>query len=103
MHQKYADKGLVCLTVSVDDPAKAEGVARAEKILSKEKAVFANYLLNEKEEVWRERWNSNNLGIIFVFDRQGKRAAKFGENGIELDSPYEAIEKLVEELLDRKP
>lgn len=102
MHQKYADRGLVCLSVSVDDATEPEGVEKARKFLIQQKATFGNYLLTEPSETWQSRFDAVGPPVIFVFDRQGKRAAKYGVNGIE-PFTHEDIEKLVVELLDRKP
>jgi len=105
MHKELADRGLVCMSVTVDDPADKEALQRAEAFLKKQNATLANFLLNEPEEVWKKRWDTELVPVIFVFDRQGKRAAKFpvsGPDGIE-DVKYADIEKLVRELLDRKP
>jgi hypothetical protein len=105
MHRKYAERGLVCLSVAVDPPDNKEAAQRAEKFLVKQNATFANYLLDEPEGVWQNRWDSNGPPVVFVFDRQGKRAAKFpvvSEKGPE-PFEYTDIEKLVQELLDRKP
>lgn len=102
MHQQYADRGLVCMSVAVDEPSEMEAVERARTFLVQQKATFANYLMDEPTEVWQNRWDANGPPVIFVFDRQGKRAAKYGVGGIE-PYKYEDIEKLVVELLERKP
>jgi len=40
---------------------------------------------------------------VFVFDRQGKRAAKFEVDPARKPFTYADVEKLVVELLERKP
>jgi hypothetical protein len=102
MHQKLADRGLACISVTVDEATDEESVNKARTFLVNQKATLENYLLNESAEVWQRRLDAEGPPAIFVFDRQGKRAAKFGVNGVE-PFTHEQIEKLVLELLDRKP
>ncbi len=94
---------MVCLSVAVMiDRADAEEKMRAESFLVGQKATLTNFLLNEPDETWQSRFAANGPPIIFVFDRQGKRAARFGTGGVE-DFSHADVEKLVLELLDRKP
>jgi hypothetical protein len=96
LHQKYAKDGLVCVSVSVD-PDGQQGDAL--KFLQKQKATFANYWIDEKETFWQEKLEINGPPAVFVFDRQGKRAAKFDTNDPDKTYTYDDIEKLVQRLL----
>jgi len=102
MHKKYAERGLSCFSVTVDPPNNPNAKAKALTFLEKQQATFANFFLDEPEGVWQNRWDINGPPCIFVFDRQGKRAGKFAVNP---DKPftYADVEKLVVELLERKP
>jgi hypothetical protein len=95
MHRKYAGEGVICLSVSVDERADR---AKALSFLQKQQATFTNYHLDEEIEVWQERFKVKTPGVVFVFDRAGKRAGK-----LEPDEPdkntYEDVEKLVKQLL----
>ncbi len=96
LHQRYTDKDLVCMSVSLDRPEGQEG---ALKFLKKSKATFANYLLDEKPEFWADRWHIQGPPAVFVFDRQGRRAAKFDSEHPDNTFTYEDVKKLVSKLL----
>ena len=72
MHKKYADKGLVVLTVSVDPLDKKDLVKQANDFLRKLDSPFRNLLLDETDDFVEKK-----LGFVFppcyyVFDRRGK-------------------------------
>src|SRR5690348_10685476 len=88
MHKKYADKGLVAISLNLD-PLKGEKgedvtnevTKRALDFLRSKGATFTNLLLNEpgkvkvgKEELdfWQDKFGVIGLPAIFVFDRQGR-------------------------------
>ena len=96
MHERYASRGLVCLSVSVD-PQDRHAAALA--FLQSQRATFANYLLDEANSTWQEKWDINGPPAVFVFDRQGKRAGKFDCNDPEKPYGYDDVAKLVQELL----
>jgi thiol-disulfide isomerase/thioredoxin len=100
MHRRYADKGLVCMSVSLDEADDKEAVARALAFLKQKKATFPNYLLAEDAEVWQDKWKLKAPPAIFVFDRLGRRAAKFSMDDPSKQFTYEEVEKLVQKLLD---
>jgi len=104
LHKKYADQGLVCFSVTVDPPDGARVQEKALAFLEKMQASFPNFFLDEREEVWQNRWDMNGPPCVFVFDRQGKRAAKFLNGPTAANQfTYADVEKLVVELLERKP
>jgi hypothetical protein len=72
MHKKYADKGLIILTVSVDPLDKKDLVKQANDFLRRLDAPFRNLLLNESDDFVEKK-----LGFVFppcyyAFDRRGK-------------------------------
>jgi len=95
MQREYGDKDLVCLSVSVASPDLFE---ESLKFLTEKKASFPNYLIAEAEEVWQKKWNIDGPPACFVFDRTGRRAAKFP---LESGTPFTAtdVERVVKELL----
>jgi thiol-disulfide isomerase/thioredoxin len=103
LHKKYAEQGLVCFSVTVDPPSD-QAKERCEKFLEKQQATFTNFFMDEPSAVWQNRWDLPGPPCVFVFDRQGKRAGKFFQDPTaEKGFTYEDVEKLVRELLDRKP
>ena len=86
------------MSVTVD---KAEQAAAALKFLERQKATFANYRLTDPEEVWQKAWKINGPPAVFVFDRNGKRAARFDGEDDKKPFTYETaeVEALVRKLL----
>ncbi len=106
MHQQYRDKGLVCMSVALDQPEDEKAPAPppgVKKFLLKQKATFANYWLDEKPKVWVERWHIQGPPTVFVFDRQGRRAARFDSEEPDKPLKYENVKKLVVDLLAQSP
>jgi len=100
MHRRYAADGLVCVSVSVDEP---ENKAKALGFLTGQNATFPNYWIAEKEAVWQDKWNINAPPAIFVFDRQGRRAARFDHNDPRKSYTHTDVENLVRSLLRVSP
>jgi hypothetical protein len=90
MHDKYAKKGLVCLSVSMDE---VEDQDRTLKFLKKQNAVFTNFLVEDRKAL-KDSWNVVGPPAVFVFDKTGKRLGPFDE--------YADVEKEVLKLLDAK-
>jgi thiol-disulfide isomerase/thioredoxin len=99
MQRKYGGQGLVCVSVTIDEPKHKEA---ALAFLQKVGANFPNYLLDEKVDVWQERLKVTIPPSAFVFDRSGRRVVRLDNS--EPDKEYgpeavEKVEKLVKELL----
>jgi hypothetical protein len=95
MAQRYAGRGLVCMSVSIDTPDRHEA-ARA--FLRSQGAAFANYRLDEKEAFWQEKWDINAPPAVYVFDREG-RWVRFDCSDPDKPFTYADVEKLVQRLL----
>jgi len=95
------------MSVAIDPPAEDADAAAPPpeilKFLRKKNAIFANYWLDEKPELWMERWRIAGPPTVFVFDRQGKRAGKFNTENADKPWLYEDVKKLVEKLLAQSP
>jgi cytochrome c biogenesis protein CcmG/thiol:disulfide interchange protein DsbE len=100
LHRRYGKDGLVCMSVSLDATEKRPDVL---KFLTKSEATFANFLLDEKPEVWQQKWKIVGPPAVFVFDRQGRRAAKFDAENPDRPYTYDDVEKLVKDLLREQP
>ena len=106
MNKEDAAKGLVCMSVSVDPPKDKKAPAPPPKTLDfliRQKAVFANYWLDEDAKVWTERWKIGGPPAVFVFDRQGRRAGKFDREDPDSNWEYGDVKKLVQKLLAQSP
>src|SRR5262245_31153844 len=97
MHRKYGKDGVVAISVDVDDPAEEDAKDKVLTFLTKQKAAFPNFILDEKPEIWQEKFDSATLPIVFVFDRDGKIADKFGGG----EDVYVDVEKVVVDLLKK--
>jgi thiol-disulfide isomerase/thioredoxin len=69
LQEKFQDKGLVIITVSID---KKESTESANKFLTKNKIALRNLILDEPPEVWSKRFEASGVPFSYVFDRQGK-------------------------------
>jgi len=94
MHRRYSDDGLTAISVSLDDAADAEAVERVRLFLSAQRASFANYMLNEKPEVWQVKLKIDGPPCVFIFIRRGELVKKFHD-----DVDYREIEQLAADLL----
>ncbi len=82
MQRKYAGDGLAAVSVSLDkagDSQKidADTVERVRKFLAAHDADFTNQILDEPDDVWSEKFHSDLTPFVFVFDRDGRLAARF--------------------------
>jgi hypothetical protein len=97
MHKKYKKEDFTAISVALDDPERKGIREKLLKFLKEKNAVFANFQLNETEEVWQEKLKIDGPPAVFVFDRDGKSAKKFNEK-----FTYEDVEKVVTELMKKK-
>ena len=72
LHTKYADKGLVVISVSLDATDNPDSVDKAHAFLTRKKSPLRNFILDEPIEVWSKKFASNSLPFYYVFDRRGK-------------------------------
>jgi hypothetical protein len=100
MHERYGKDGLVCASVSVDDVADRD---KALAFLKSKKAMFANYLLDEKAEVWQNEWEFTAPPAVRVYGRDGKLARKFDNEDPKNPFDYADVEPVVRKLLNDKP
>jgi len=98
MQRQYVADGLVCMSLSVD---KKENQAKALKFLVAQNAAFPNYWLDEEWEAWQKKLPVSPPAL-FVFDRQGRRAARFDNDDPDKTFTHTDVENLVRKLL-RQP
>jgi thiol-disulfide isomerase/thioredoxin len=95
LQKKYADKGVVCVSVSVDD---SDAHAAALKFLKKQDAAFPNYLLDEAPPAWQDHWDITAIPAMFIY-RDGKQLAKFTYDDPDNQFTHADVEKKVISLL----
>lgn len=95
LHHKYADQGLVAISVCLrtDEPTDKEAVM---KFLKAKKAEFTNVILDEPTELWQEKFHIQGIPAVFVFNREGKWSQ------FKYESAYPEVEKLVAKLMGPK-
>lgn len=98
MHREFAAKGLVCMSVSVDE---IEDRDKAFKFLQKQEATFSNYIVDEKAEVWQNHWDFIGPPAVFVFGPDGKMAGRFDHNDPDKRYTYKDVRNLAVKLLNR--
>jgi len=97
MHKKYATDGFVAMAVDLDDPAEEKTMKNVRDFLTDLQPGFANFVLDEKLEVWQKWLGIDGAPAIFVFGRDGKLARKYDEG-----QEYKEIEPFVVEQLGKK-
>ena len=104
MHEKYGDKGLVVISVSLDSVEKEGAVNNANKFLTKQNSPLRNLLLDEPSEVWVKKFAFESLPFYYVFDRHGKWARFRADDYKEKKDGllYEDLEQSVVQMLSEK-
>jgi thiol-disulfide isomerase/thioredoxin len=100
LHEKYASQGLVCISVSLDLVKDRDKVV---KFLREKRAAFPNYLLDEEQQFWQEKFDINGPPSLFIFNRDHRRAAKFDHNDPNVTYTHRDVERVVRQLLGLSP
>lgn len=99
LHKELAAKGLVIITLDVDD--EEEGEKLALEFLQKSKVPFVNYRLVDDaakvEKFEKGGFDITGPPIVHVYDRSGKKVGGFGAG-----SKDEAIDALIRKLVEEK-
>ncbi|MDB5311585.1 MAG: hypothetical protein JWO38_5787 [Gemmataceae bacterium] len=101
LDSKYADFGLVCISVSLDESEDKDSVLR---FLKKQRAKFANFLwtprTREDGKDFAERYRyGGGIPHMVVFGRNGERVWTSAEERL----PPVGVERLIKDELDKKP
>lgn len=99
MHRKYADQGLVCVSLSLDFHDQADSVAKAVEFLQKQDATFLNVLLDEEQGDAFEKLDLTGIPAVLIYDPSGQEIRRF--TGEDPDRPftYAQVEDVVARLL----
>ena len=99
LHEEHAKDGLVCMSLSVDEK-EDEQVALG--FLRSRQASFANFLIDERAQVWQNHFALKGVPAVFIFDRAGNQVARFDGDDPDNQFTYDQVEKKVAELLQAK-
>lgn len=99
MSRKYGPKGLVVISLSLDDPTDAKAVASAEEFLREQQATFTNVLLKEEFGDGYEKLDINGIPAVFLYGPDGKEAKRFTMDDPNDQFTYEQVEKEIAERL----
>lgn len=94
LHRQFSKDGLTAISVSVD-AANEANKDRCLKFLSSKEATFTNFLLDERADVWQNKFKADGPPCVIVFNRRGELVQRFVDQKVD----YKEIEKLVVRLL----
>jgi thiol-disulfide isomerase/thioredoxin len=99
MHRKYADQGLACVSLSLDDPTDDKAVAVVKAFLKAQNATFTNVLLNEEYGVGFDKFDVNGIPAVFLYDPSGKEIRRFTMDDPNRQFTYDQVDQVVAQLL----
>jgi len=110
MHKRFADKGLVVISVATDpltnifkDDGWKDPQPKMLKFLQDQKATFINVALDESAELLKSKLRLTAVPCLYVFNREGQWTQFIGEKGLKVDEkhrPYQ-VEEYIKQLLDQ--
>lgn len=95
LHKEFAKKGVVCISLSLDEPAQAKATLA---FLRSQNAVFPNYLLDEGEAGW-DLLKVKGIPAVLVFDRDGQLVRRFTGDDPDNQFTYADVKAFVEMLV----
>ncbi len=102
MHEKYADKGLVAVSLSLDESDNAKKVTKALDFLKEKHATFTNLILDERNDDAFEKLNIGAIPAVFLYTPDGKELKRFTLDDVDKLFTYEQVEAYVKDYLDGK-
>jgi len=103
MHRKYSDKGLVAISLSLDEADLPKKVAAATAFLKEKKATFTNLILEAaNDEAAFDKLNIGAIPAVFVYGPDGKEIKRFTMDDPKDQFTYEQVEAFVKDYLDGK-
>lgn len=99
MDRKYADQGLVCVSLSLDFHDDPKSIARAQEFLNKQKATFLNVLLDEEQGDAFEKLDLTGIPAVLIYDPAGNEIRRFTGDDPDRPFTYDQVEDVVARLL----
>ena len=103
IHTKYADKGLVAISLSMDEADVPKKFAGALKFLQDKKAVFTNLIMDEKLDDAFEYLKLGTIPAVFVYTPDGKELKRFTWDDVDHQFTYEDVDAFVKDYMEGKP
>ena len=105
MHKKYADKGLVCVSISMDKAGPGEDY-KAEKVLAflkQKEATFPNFIVanpvTDEKKIEARFGDYSVIPYMVVFDKAGRRVWDSDPTVTPPKDSAEKLEKLIQDQL----
>lgn len=102
LHQKYAEQGLVCVSLNVEQDDWKENRKECEAFLKEKGATFANFVFQDAKVTvsdWQDKYDANATPSYVAWDRAGKPVKM---PGLADQAKPEFMEKFVADLLAEK-
>ena len=99
MHAQYADRGLNVVSLSLDDPLDSTALDDARAFLRAQKAVFANFVLDEEQEDAFDKLDIAAIPAVFLFAPDGKEVRRFTMDDPNNQFTYDEVEEIVAGML----
>jgi thiol-disulfide isomerase/thioredoxin len=99
LHERFAKRGLVCMSLSIDEKEDRDA---ALEFLKSRHATFANFIMDEPAMAWQEHFLLKGVPAVFIWDRSGKQIARFDGDDPDNQFTYADVEKKVAELFPAK-
>lgn len=99
MHNRYKDKGVLFVSLSLDDREDASSIEFARTFLKQQNAYFPNFLLDENIIDGFDKIGIQTVPAVNVYDRSGKLVRELNNNNPNDQFTDEDIERVVVELL----
>jgi len=96
LHRKYADKGVVVMSVTIDEPKDAN---KALEFLRQQRADFPNFLIDYDD--WTNHWNIKGIPCVLVLDREGKLLRRFDRDDPDRQFKYSDVDRFLAELVSK--
>lgn len=102
MSKTFKDKGLACVSLSLDDREDTQAQAAALEFLKTKGATFTNILLDEEFGAGYEQLGINAIPAVFVYGPDGKEVKRYTLDDPDSQFTYEQVESDIKALLEGK-
>jgi len=102
LHQKLSEKGLVCVSLDVEQDDWTDRKNDVTAFLKKQDAAFANFVFKDAKKAvsdWQDKYDANATPAYLAWDRAGKPVTM---PGFADQASPEFMEKFVADLLAQK-